>query len=154
MCEIAWLIRNVSLLIMLVVIVMIVGCVCPDDSFFLLSFSLFRFSFSFLSLFFLFPNTHRPTHRCLCIPTEPKLEVMEGGCLICCMKCTCCTTDQVVVMPYEKCCCCSNRVGCCDNACGCCGSLTGNPKSVTSFEPQPKDCKAFVAAAQQVMSRN
>jgi len=103
-------------------------------------------------------NPYKPSTRCCCIPTEPKLELMQGGCQICCVKCGCCSADSVVIMPYEKCCCgvlcCSNRVGCCDNFCGLCGGITGNPKFVSSFEPQPKDAASFVAAAQMVMSRN
>jgi hypothetical protein len=99
-------------------------------------------------------DPYKPSKRCLCIPTQPKLEVMKGGCLICCVKCSCCSDDSVVVMPYEKCCCCSNRVGCCDNCCGLCGPITGNPKVTASFEPQPKDAASFVAAAQMIMSRN
>jgi hypothetical protein len=31
-------------------------------------------------------NPYKPSTRCLCIPTEPKLELMQGGCQICCVK--------------------------------------------------------------------
>jgi len=80
---------------------------------------------------------------------EPKLEVIDSGCIILCQKC--CADESAIVMPYERFCfCCTNRVGCCDNNCGTCGPITGNPKVFSAFLPQPKNAKAFVEAAQAV----
>ena len=31
-------------------------------------------------------NPYKPSTHCCCIPTEPKLELMQGGCQICCVK--------------------------------------------------------------------
>eukprot|EP00277_Geminigera_cryophila_P036603 CAMPEP_0173108228 /NCGR_PEP_ID=MMETSP1102-20130122/42515_1 /TAXON_ID=49646 /ORGANISM="Geminigera sp., Strain Caron Lab Isolate" /LENGTH=208 /DNA_ID=CAMNT_0014006503 /DNA_START=9 /DNA_END=635 /DNA_ORIENTATION=+ len=84
-----------------------------------------------------------------CMPMEPKLEVIDSGCIILCQKC--CADESAIVMPYERFCfCCTNRVGCCDNNCGTCGPITGNPKVFSAFLPQPKNAKAFVEAAQAV----
>lgn len=88
-----------------------------------------------------------------CGMTNPKLEVVEEGCLCCCIPINC--GSKVVVMPFERlpfpCCCCSNRTGLCDNCCGCCGQFTGTPKYYHSFMPQPKSSQEFVAVAQQIM---
>ena len=31
-------------------------------------------------------DPYKPSKHCLCIPTLPKLELMQGGCQICCVK--------------------------------------------------------------------
>jgi hypothetical protein len=87
---------------------------------------------------------------------QPKLEVVDMGCMCCFVKMDpCCCGKSVVMMPFEKMpipwCCCSNRVGCCDNCGGLCGPVTGNPKIFSAFIPQPKDAQGFVNAAQGVM---
>ena len=94
------------------------------------------------------------------LPTQgqPKLEVVDLGCMCCCMKIDpCCCGQKVVYMPSEQmpfpCCCSPNRVGMCDNCCGCCGPVTGNPKIFSVFSPQPKDATGFVNAAQAAMRR-
>jgi len=98
---------------------------------------------------------------CCCIffhCSEPKLEPLDEGCIICCVRVGCenlgCGGRKVVIMPFENlpppCCCCTNRVGCCDNCCGCCGPVTGNPKFYSYFSPQPKDVHAFCNAVKDV----
>jgi hypothetical protein len=91
------------------------------------------------------------------VQAAPKLEVVDLGCMCCCMKVDpCCHGKRVVLMPFEKmpppCCCCSNRVGACNNCFGLCGPVTGNPKIYGGFGPQPKDKAAFVAAANAMMA--
>merc|ERR1712166_1109161 len=53
---------------------------------------------------------------CCCERYEPKIEVVDHGCMCCCMRCPvglccacCCHQRSVVIMPFEKfCCCCTN----------------------------------------------
>mmetsp|Transcript_49959 Transcript_49959/g.130112 ORF Transcript_49959/g.130112 Transcript_49959/m.130112 type:complete len:319 (-) Transcript_49959:710-1666(-) len=98
-----------------------------------------------------------PFPYCCCIyNSRPKLEVVDLGCMCCCVHIDpCCCGKKVVIMPFEMmpppCCCCSNRVGWCDNYCGLCGPVSGNPKIFGLFAPQPKDAVLFVGAAQQAM---
>jgi len=85
--------------------------------------------------------------------SNPKLEPLDEGCLICCVRVGCetlgCGGKKVVIMPFEflppPCCCCTNRVNACDNCCGLCGPVTGNPKFYSRFSPQPKNTEAFCA---------
>ena len=103
------------------------------------------------------PWKHHTT-CCGCQKNDPKLELLQGGTLVCCQTVKCCSEDAVVIMPFEKSCgccgmCCGsvNRVTkSCANGCGCCGEPIGNPKSYYSFVPQPKNAAAFVKAAQSV----
>jgi hypothetical protein len=93
---------------------------------------------------------------CFCGVHEPKLEVVDRGCLCCCVHVDpCCKGKEVVLMPFEylacPCCCLRNRVDCCNNCCGCCGPITGNPRIYTPLKLQPTDAEAFVAAAQRAM---
>ena len=88
-----------------------------------------------------------------CVPTDqPKFEVNETGCLICCQLC--CSDKEAVLMPYEylrfPCCCCSNRVTKCSNFCGCCGPPTGNPLIYSNFFPEPLNAEPFVEASRAV----
>lgn len=94
---------------------------------------------------------------CCCYTDVPKIEVLDNGCMCCCIKIDpCCLEKQAVIMPFEKmpppCCCCSNRTSDCDNCFGLCGPPTGNPKVHLPFSPQPKDAVAFVAATQLAMN--
>jgi hypothetical protein len=92
---------------------------------------------------------------CFCTAEQPKLEIYEPGCMICCMKVNPCGDKKLVLMPFENlpipCCCCSNRVTGCDNCFGLCGGITGNPKVAYAFFPQPTDPEGFVQVAQSVM---
>ncbi len=92
---------------------------------------------------------------CFCTTEQPKLEIIEPGCMICCVKVNLCGDTQVILMPFENfpfpCCCCSNRVNACDNCFGLCGPITGNPKTFLSFFPQPTDPVGFVKVSQAVM---
>jgi hypothetical protein len=112
------------------------------------------------------------TEGCCCVQENtPKLEVLEHGCMVCCIRCpplmnllcgcfaeTCdLPTKSVIIMPYEsrKCCwCCDypNRVDGCQNCCGLCGKLTGSPITYDSFYPQPKNVEAFVTVAQPLVA--
>ena len=78
----------------------------------------------------------------------PKLEIIEPGCMMCCVKVNCCGDKRVILMPFENlpfpCCWCSNRVNGCDNCFGLCGPITGNPKVYLPFFPQPTDPVGFV----------
>ncbi|GMI58648.1 hypothetical protein ScalyP_jg3917 [Parmales sp. scaly parma] len=95
------------------------------------------------------PFKPNPSAGCGCCPYDPKLEVIDSGCMIFCVKV--CSDKSVVFMPFEKYCCCqSNRVAGCDNWCGCCGGITGNPKIYFSFYPQPANAQAFVDVCQPV----
>ena len=60
----------------------------------------------------------KESRLCGLLPIEPKLEVVDTGFMILCMKC--CSDEKVVLMPWETCCCgcVSNRVGSCDNLFG------------------------------------
>ena len=96
---------------------------------------------------------------CLLHSGQPQFEVLQRGCMCCCVKLDCCCRGKhVVVSPFEHlpfpCCCCTNRVSYCDNCCGTCGPISGNSRVFTVFRPQPKDADAFVAAANQVMMRD
>ena len=96
---------------------------------------------------------------CLLHSGQPQFEVLQRGCMCCCVKLDCCCRGKhVVVSPFEHlpfpCCCCTNRVGYCDNCCGTCGPISGNSRVFTVFRPQPKDADAFVAAANEVMMRD
>jgi len=99
-----------------------------------------------------------PFPYCCCIyQSQPKLEVVDLGCMFCGVKIDpCCCGKAVVIMPFEMmpppCCCCSNRVSGCDNCCGLCGPVTGNPKIYGLFSPQPKNADAFVQAAKMAMA--
>ena len=99
---------------------------------------------------------YKPYKVC-CIQQTPKLEVMKGGCMVLFQRVQICTKDKVVIMPNENmpppCCCSKNRVTPCDNCFGLLGGVTGNPKFVYPFMPQPKDAAGFVEVAQQTMSR-
>jgi hypothetical protein len=92
---------------------------------------------------------------CMCYTEQPKLEIFEPGCMLCCMRVNLCGEKEMILMPFEKmpfpCCCCSNRVTCCDNYGGLCGPITGNPKVYYPFFPQPTDPDSFVQVAQSVM---
>ena len=99
-----------------------------------------------------------------CMPfycSEPKLEPLDEGCLICCVLVSCenlgCGGKKVVLMPFENlpppCCCLTNRVGCCGNCCGCCGPPTGNPVYYSGFSPQPKNVEAFCQTVAAVRHR-
>jgi len=98
-----------------------------------------------------------PVPWCCCIYfDQPKLEVIDLGCMCCCVKIDPCMCGRrVVLMPFENfpppCCCCSNRVGPCDNCCGLYGRVTGNPKIFGRFAPQPKNAEAFVFAFKQAL---
>jgi len=99
-----------------------------------------------------------PPCCCFCYKGVPKIEVMDLGCMCCCMHCDpCCCGKRVVIMPFEMfpppCCCCRNRVNKCDNCCELCGGVTGNPKIFNPFIPQPKDPAAFVEAAQLALAQ-
>jgi hypothetical protein len=91
----------------------------------------------------------------LCYSQQPKLEIIESGCLVCCVKVQCCGSKRMVLMPFENmpvpCCCCKNRVTVCDNCFGLCGPITGNPIVYSSFFPQPTDPTGFVEVAQAIM---
>ena len=55
-----------------------------------------------------------------CCPAVPKLEILDPGYMLCCMKLDCeCIfgPKQVVIMPFESCCMglCANRTNCCHN---------------------------------------
>lgn len=90
--------------------------------------------------------------------SQPKLEVVKPGCLVCFVPVNICGDSVVAYMPFENfpfpCCCFPNRVGPCDNCFGCCGPVTGNPKIYSAFFPQPTDAEGFVAVAQPIMLGN
>lgn len=96
------------------------------------------------------------SNGCCASSDQPKYEIFEGGCLICCVHC--CKKEKAVIMPWETfpfpCCCCVNRVNCCNNCCGCCGPPTGNPKCYSTIFPEPKNAKGFVSASEGVMGWN
>ena len=98
-----------------------------------------------------------PIPWCCCIYfDQPKLEIIDLGCMCCCVKIDpCMCGKRVVLMPFENfpppCCCCSNRIGPCDNCCGLYGQVTGNPKIFDRFSPQPKNAEAFVFAFKQAL---
>lgn len=95
---------------------------------------------------------------------QPKLMVVDGSFMMCCMKLDCCG-KQVGLVPYDKSLCfplgfmgigfCDspNYVTPCQNCFGLCGPVTGKPIVFVPFFPQPKDADEFVAAAQPVMSK-
>ena len=85
----------------------------------------------------------------------PKLEVLDHGCMCCCVKIKpCCSAndEEVVVVPYETNVCCSNRTNACDNCFGLCGPLSGMPKHYYPFSPQPENVQAFVEAAKKALA--
>ena len=90
---------------------------------------------------------------CLCNSAQPKLDIINKGCIICCIPIKCGKT--AVVMPFEKypfpCCCCNNRVNCLNNCGGFCGPMTGNPIIYSNFYPEPNDAEAFVNVSRAVM---
>jgi hypothetical protein len=91
---------------------------------------------------------------CLCNSAQPRLDVLNRGCIVCCIPIK--RGKSAIVMPFERfpapCCCCTNRVGWWDNCCGLCGPISGNPKIYSTFSPQPKDAEAFVKVAHATMS--
>lgn len=91
----------------------------------------------------------------ICYSEQPKLEIFEPGCMMCCTRVNICGHQEMILMPFEyfpvPCCCFSNRITPCDNYCGLCGGITGNPKVYHSFFPQPTDPEGFVQVAQAVM---
>lgn len=119
-----------------------------------------------ISKFYFDKKPFRPYGYCggKCCYKEPKLEVMHGGCMFCCVHINpgppCFPPkESVVLMPYEKgsfpCCCVANRVNFNENCCGCCGPPTGDPKLYEMLPMQPKNAAAFVAEAKkQLVGRN
>ena len=91
-----------------------------------------------------------------CCYKEPKLEVVHGGWMCCCVHINpgrpCfAPKNSVVIMPFEKsgmcpcdCCKAPNRVTNCDNCFGLCGPPTGDPKIYEFLALQPKNAQAFV----------
>ena len=119
-----------------------------------------------ISKFYFDKKPFRPYGYCggKCCYKEPKLEVMHGGCMFCCVHINpgppCFPPkESVVLMPYERgsfpCCCVANRVNFNENCCGCCGPPTGDPKLYEMLPMQPKNAAAFVAEAKkQLVGRN
>lgn len=131
-------------------------------------FPCFRFADDNVKVVYFDRNYFRPTSDgCCCIQhNTPKLEVVDYGCMICCVRfprlssvmCPCffTPTKDVVIMPYEstKCCCCCdcpNRVTWYHNCCGLLGKVTGSPLAYETFYPQPVNVESFVAYAQVVV---
>ena len=111
-----------------------------------------------ISKYYFDKRPFRPYGYCgeYCCYKEPKLEVLKGGCMCCCVHLNPgppCFDPKgaVVLMPYERasfpCCCVANRVNFNENCFGLCGPPTGNPKVYEMLPLQPKNPEAFVEAS-------
>lgn len=91
-----------------------------------------------------------------CCGGKPNFEVIEIGCVMCCVKLQCC--EYAVLAPPNKafpCCCFGNKSKlspwCCGgNCCNCCGAIAGQPVNYSFVYPQPKDPHTFVQKAKAV----
>lgn len=91
---------------------------------------------------------------CMCASGDPSAEIVEPGCMCCCVHCACemCLRKKVVVIPYQRtCCCCENKVNGCHNCCRLCGPPSGNPLVFKAL-PQAKDAELYCAKIRERMA--